>query len=71
MALSFVSSDALSLQGFWWSNPNSRLFVLTELPKIVYYWVWHGMLEIAEDPQWAIDLERGYLAFVKAMVCRC
>ena len=41
---SFISSDAPSLQGFWWSNPNSRLFVLSELPKVVYYWIWYGLL---------------------------
>lgn len=35
----FISSDAPSLQGFWWSNHNSRLFVLSELPEIVYYWI--------------------------------
>jgi uncharacterized SAM-binding protein YcdF (DUF218 family) len=70
MALSFVSSDAPSLQGFWWSNRSSRLFVLSELPKIVYYWVWHGLLGISEDPEWAIELERGYLAFVQGVFVR-
>ena len=23
-------------------------------PKIVYYWVWHGVRGIVDDPQWAI-----------------
>jgi uncharacterized SAM-binding protein YcdF (DUF218 family) len=70
IAFSFISSDAPSLQGFWWSNKNSRLFVLSELPKIAYYWFWHGLLGIAEDPQWAIDLERAYLAFVRDVFMR-
>jgi uncharacterized SAM-binding protein YcdF (DUF218 family) len=65
IAFSFISSEAPSLHGFWWSNPNSRLFVLSELPKIVYYWIWHGLLGIVEDPQWAIDLERAYMAFIR------
>jgi len=67
---SFISSDAPSLQGFWWSKADSRLFVLSELPKILYYWTWHGLLGIAEDPQWAIDLERDYLAFVREVFIR-
>ena len=67
---SLISSDAPSLQGFWWLKSDSRLFVLSELPKILYYWVWHGMMGIAEDPQWAIDLERDYLAFVREVFIR-
>ncbi len=46
IVFSFIFSDAPSLQGFWWSNPNSRSFVLSELTKIVYYWTcmvcWEG-----------------------------
>ncbi len=60
----YISSEAPSLQGFWWSKPQSRLFVLSELPKIGYYWFWHGLLGIAEDPAWAKELERIYLAMV-------
>lgn len=70
IAFAFVSSDAPSLQGFWWSNAKSRLFVLSELPKIVYYWIWHGLLGIVEDPQWAVDLERGYMAFIRDVFVR-
>ena len=68
ISFSFISSDAPSLQGFWWSNERSRLFVLSELPKIVYYWIWHGLLGIAEDPEWATDLERVYMGFVREIV---
>jgi uncharacterized SAM-binding protein YcdF (DUF218 family) len=67
---SFISSDEPSLQGFWWSNPNSRLFVLSELPKIVYYWIWHGLLGVVEDPQWALDFERVYMTFIKDVFIR-
>ncbi|MFH0784570.1 MAG: YdcF family protein [Pseudomonadota bacterium] len=67
ITFSFVSSDAPSLQGFWWSNHNSRLFVLNELPKIVYYWVWHGVLGIVDDPQWAVDLEKSYMAMIRRL----
>jgi uncharacterized SAM-binding protein YcdF (DUF218 family) len=70
IVFSFISSDEATLRGFWWSNPNSRLFVLCELPKIVYYWIWHGLLGIVEDPQWAVDLERVYLTFINDVLIR-
>lgn len=60
----FISSDSSEFQGFWWDNRNSRLFVLSELPKIVYYWIWHGLLGIADDPPWALELEWMYLKLI-------
>ena len=65
VSFTFIASDAPSLQGFWWSTAESRLFVLSELPKIVYYWVWHGWFDRAEDPAWALRLERQYLALLR------
>ncbi len=62
---SFVSSDSPLLQGFWWANPLSRLFVLSELPKILYYWTWHGLFGIAKNPTWVLELEQVYIAFIK------
>jgi len=61
----FVSSDAPEFQGFWWDNQHSRLFVLHELPKLVYYWFWHGMLGFVDDPPWALRLERMYVDFLR------
>ncbi len=65
ITFSFISSDDPSLQGFWWSKANSRLFVLSELPKIFYYWLWHGLLGIVEDMAWAIELERVYQNYIQ------
>lgn len=64
----FVSSDTPEFKGFWWDNHYSRLFVLSELPKIVYYWLWHGLLGRVEDPDWAINLERLYMTFLGAVL---
>ena len=69
-SFSFISSDARSLQGFWWSNERSRLFVLSELPKIVYYRLWHGLLGVVADPEWAVELERIYLKLIRAVFIR-
>jgi uncharacterized SAM-binding protein YcdF (DUF218 family) len=60
----FISTDSSEYRGFWWDNRSSRLFVLSELPKIVYYWIWHGLLGIADDPPWALELEWMYLKLI-------
>lgn len=65
--ISFISSNAPSLDGFWWKNDKSRIFVLSEIPKIVYYWIWHGMLGIEDDPAWATVMERKYVATLTAV----
>jgi uncharacterized SAM-binding protein YcdF (DUF218 family) len=57
---SFISSDAPTLRGFWWSNIDSRLLVLNELPKIVYYWFWHGLLHQKYDTTWVSQLKCDY-----------
>ena len=37
---------------------NSRFFVLTEMPKVLYYWLYHGLLGFEDDPQWTVDLKK-------------
>jgi hypothetical protein len=46
---------------------HSRLFVFSEIPKILYYWSWHGVLGIVEDPDWAHHLYRLYMAAVRRL----
>ncbi len=48
----------------WWQKKESRIYVLSELPKILYYWVWHGLLDIEKDPSWAKRVENWYLGYV-------
>jgi uncharacterized SAM-binding protein YcdF (DUF218 family) len=64
---SFISSEAPSLDGFWWQNEKGRIFVLSEIPKIVYYWIWHGILGIEDDPAWATGMEQQYVAVLTAI----
>ena len=43
--------------------------MLSELP-MAYYRLWHGLLGIAENPEWAVELERVYLVFVREVFIR-
>ncbi len=63
----YVASDFDPPSTAWWTKPQSRLFVLSEIPKILYYLVWHGMLGIVEDPDWAHHLYRLYMAAVRRL----
>ena len=47
----FVSADNRNMQGLWWENQTSRQFIITELVKIAYYYVWHGLMGQTADPR--------------------
>ncbi len=55
--LSYVATDPTWAQGFWWDKKRSRFFVCSELPKILYYWLGHGLFGIEKDPEWARKME--------------
>ena len=56
----YVSTRPQSALGFWWKDINDRIFVLTEIPKVLYYWVYHGLFGIETDPQWTVDAKNWY-----------
>jgi uncharacterized SAM-binding protein YcdF (DUF218 family) len=64
---SYLGSDFSPPPNLWWKEPHSRLFVFSEIPKILYYWSWHGVLGIVEDPDWAHHLYRLYMAAVRRL----
>ena len=56
----FTASEPSWAKGSWWENKTSRVFVLNEIPKVLYYWIAHGLLGIKNDPPWVNDLESWY-----------
>ena len=56
----YVSTTPNGSNGFWWDNKESRRYVLQEVPKLVYYWVFHGILGIHDEPAWAKRVQRWY-----------
>jgi uncharacterized SAM-binding protein YcdF (DUF218 family) len=60
----FVASEAVGPPGFWWSTQDGRRYVLSEVPKIFYYWLWHGLLDNDVNPPWALEVKDLYLAFI-------
>jgi len=56
----FVSSDLPFIRDRWWKNKMSRFYVLSEVSKITYYRVVHGLLGIKQEPPWVMDLKHRY-----------
>ena len=48
--LSFIGTYLKKDANDWWKNRTERHFVLTELPKIIYYHLYHGLFRLVDDP---------------------
>ncbi len=57
---SYISTEPKWANGFWWNNRRSRVFVLSELPKIPYYWIAHGIFGLKHNPAWVVVVKRWY-----------
>ena len=56
----YVSTTPNGSEGFWWDNKESRRYVLDEVPKLIYYWIFHGVLGIHDEPTWAKKMQSWY-----------
>jgi len=65
---SYAAANPISENRQWWSDRKSRKFVLNEIPKVVYYWVGHGLLGIETDPHWVNAAESWYNKFLNHIV---
>ena len=54
---SFVASGSREV-GNWWQGKMSREIVCMEVLKVFYYWMFHGIFRLDEDPVWATKLEK-------------
>ncbi len=50
VTFSFIGTDWPGATDKWWKNRRDRQFVLSEIPKMIYYRLYHGLLGIVEDP---------------------
>lgn len=64
----YVSTRPKTTLGFWWNDMNSRIFVLTEIPKVLYYWLYHGVLGLESDPEWTVALKKWYSQKLQELV---
>lgn len=53
---------------FWWQERWSRLYVVREVSKLIFYWVDHGLLGIKHDPLWMSDIKRWYCRMLEQVV---
>jgi uncharacterized SAM-binding protein YcdF (DUF218 family) len=64
----YTAADQISENRYWWRDKTSRKFVLTEIPKVVYYWIGHGLLGIEKDPRMINAAESWYNKFLDYIV---
>jgi uncharacterized SAM-binding protein YcdF (DUF218 family) len=58
--LSFVASDLPWHGKEWWRGHQEKYRVYSEISKIGYYRLVHGIMGISEEPLWIINLKRKY-----------
>jgi uncharacterized SAM-binding protein YcdF (DUF218 family) len=63
--LIFASSDFPWKEEGWWKDEQEKFFVYSELTKIGYYRLAHGLLGIGEEPAWIVDLKKRYQVWLK------
>jgi uncharacterized SAM-binding protein YcdF (DUF218 family) len=68
MQITCTAYEAFWAKGFWWDQTRSRLAILNEVPKVIYYWITHGFLGIDYDPLWLTTIDRWYNKMLKHFV---
>jgi uncharacterized SAM-binding protein YcdF (DUF218 family) len=63
--LVFASSDFPWKEEGWWRNEQEKFYVYSEITKIGYYRLAHGLLGIGEEPGWVVDLKKRYQVWLK------
>jgi uncharacterized SAM-binding protein YcdF (DUF218 family) len=66
--LIFVASDRPWKGEGWWQHKEEKLRVYSEVFKMAWYWLAHGLLRMPDDPPWSIDLKHRYQAWLTTWV---
>lgn len=54
----------------WWKEKMSRFYVLSEISKLAYYQVVHGLLRIDREPPWVVAFKHRYEQWLLASMDR-
>jgi hypothetical protein len=68
VTLYFVASDLPWDGENWGLNKKETFYVYSELSKIGYYRLVHGLLGVAEEPHWVTALKHRYESWLKRIV---
>lgn len=68
VTLRYVSGRAVPGFALWWRERWSRLYVVREVSKLVYYWFGHGLLGIDHDPEWLSGVKGWYYRVLDKVV---
>ena len=64
----FVASDMPWKGEGWWTHKEEKIWVYSEVSKLAWYWLAHGLLRMTDDPPWSIELKHRYQAWLKTWV---
>jgi len=64
----FVASDMPWKGEGWWKHKAEKLQVYSEVSKLAWYWLSHGLLRMPDDPPWSIELKHRYQAWLSNWV---
>ena len=64
----FVASDMPWKGEGWWAHKKEKLRVYSEVSKLAWYWLAHGLLRMTDDPPWSIELKHRYEAWLTTWV---
>ena len=68
VSLKYVSGRLATGGRFWWRDRWSRLYVVREVSKLMYYWFGHGLLGIEHDPAWLGGVKDWYSRMLTQVV---
>jgi len=68
ISISFLATDLPWEGEGWWKHKEEKLRVYSEVSKLTWYWLAHGLLRMTDDPPWSIELKRRYESWLNNWV---
>ena len=63
--LEFLASKRNWPAATWYQYPRSRYLTASEVSKIVFYWIYHGLLGNKETEEWVFKVKKAYLGWLR------
>jgi hypothetical protein len=66
--LIFVASDMPWKGEGWWKSREQKLKSYSEVSKLAWYWLAHGLLGLKDDPPWTVEMKHRYEKYLNKLV---
>ena len=68
ISMAYIASDLPWEGQGWWKFKEEKLIVYSELSKLAWYWLSHGLFRLDDDPPWSIELKHRYQKWLNSWV---